>query len=69
MAPLRLIALRHDGNSSQGEGLWERGFLAEVGRAFRVWQTANQRVQNFEPGPSWVFYGYTAHVEEWSLDG
>ena len=43
--------------------------LAEVVRAFRVWQTANQRVQNFEPGPSWVFYGYTAHVEEWSLAG
>ena len=34
-----------------------------------IWQTANQRVQNFEPGPSWVFYGYTAHVEEWSLAG
>ena len=34
-----------------------------------IWQTANQRVQNFEPGPSWVFYGYTAHVEEWSLGG
>ena len=34
-----------------------------------IWQTANSRVQNFEPGPSWVFYGYTAHVEEWSLGG
>ena len=43
--------------------------LAEVGRAFHVWQTANQRVQNFEPVPSWVFYGYTAHVEEWTVPG
>ena len=67
-SPLPLTAgtlpVAHNG-SPLGEGL----FLAEVGRTFRVWQTANQRVQNFEPGPSWVFYGYTAHVEEWSLAG
>ena len=38
--------------------LRERGFfLREVGRAFRVWQTANW------PSP----YGYTAHVEEFLL--
>lgn len=34
-----------------------------------IWQTANQRVQGFEPGPSWVFYGYTSWVHEWSLGG
>ena len=51
--------------SPWGEGL----FLAEVDRAFHVRQTANSRVQNFEPGPSWVFYGYTAQVEEWSPGG
>ena len=67
-SPLPLTAgtlpVAHNG-SPWGEGI----FLAEVGRAFRVWQTANSRVQNFEPGPSWVSYGYTAHVEEWSPGG
>ena len=58
------LPVAHNG-SPWGEGL----LLAEVGRTFRVWQTANQRVQNFEPGTSWVFYGYTAHFEEWSPGG
>ena len=40
-----------------------------MGRAFRLRQKANQRVQNFEPGLAWGFYGYTAHVEEWSPGG
>ena len=33
-----------------------------------IWQTANQRVNGFAPGPSWVFYGYTSWIFEWSLD-
>ncbi|MEL6407481.1 MAG: ABC transporter substrate-binding protein [Chloroflexota bacterium] len=33
-----------------------------------IFHVANQRISGFEPGPSWVFYGYTAHVHEWSLD-
>jgi len=32
-----------------------------------IFQVANSRIQNFNPGPSWVFYGYTAHVHEWAL--
>ena len=32
-----------------------------------IWQTANNRVSGFEPGPSWVFYGYTSWLWEWSL--
>lgn len=32
-----------------------------------IWQTANQRIQGFEPGPSWVFYGYTSWLHEWTL--
>ncbi|MFQ3648465.1 MAG: ABC transporter substrate-binding protein [Anaerolineae bacterium] len=32
-----------------------------------IWQTANVRVQGFRPGPSWVFYGYTSWIHEWSL--
>lgn len=32
-----------------------------------IWQTANVRVQGFDPGPSWVFYGYTSWLHEWSL--
>ncbi|MCA9893663.1 MAG: ABC transporter substrate-binding protein [Anaerolineae bacterium] len=32
-----------------------------------IYQVANNRIQGFNPGPSWVFYGYTAHVHEWSL--
>ena len=34
-----------------------------------LFQTANQRVQGFEPGPSWVFYGYADFLWEWSLGG
>ena len=34
-----------------------------------IYQVANNRIGNFDPGPSWVFYGYTSHVHEWSLDG
>lgn len=33
-----------------------------------IFHVANTRIGNFEPGPSWVFYGYTAHVHEWTLD-
>ena len=36
-SPQPLCPAAHDGNPSQGEGL----FLAEVGRTFHVWQTAN----------------------------
>jgi peptide/nickel transport system substrate-binding protein len=32
-----------------------------------IFHVANNRVGNFVPGPSWVFYGYTAHVHEWTL--
>jgi peptide/nickel transport system substrate-binding protein len=32
-----------------------------------IYQVANQRILNFEPGPAWVFYGYTAYVHEWEL--
>jgi peptide/nickel transport system substrate-binding protein len=31
-------------------------------------QVANQRIGNFNPGPSWVFYGYTAYIHEWKLE-
>jgi peptide/nickel transport system substrate-binding protein len=33
-----------------------------------IWQTANKRVLNFNPGPSWVFYGYTSWLWEWELE-
>jgi peptide/nickel transport system substrate-binding protein len=33
-----------------------------------VFHVANNRIGNFVPGPSWVFYGYTAHVHEWTLE-
>ena len=33
-----------------------------------IFQVANQRVGNFNPGPAWVFYGYTAYINEWTLD-
>ncbi len=33
-----------------------------------VFQVANSRIGNFNPGPSWVYYGYTAHVNEWTLN-
>ena len=34
-----------------------------------IFQVANSRVGNFNPGPSWVFYGYTAYINQWTLDG
>jgi peptide/nickel transport system substrate-binding protein len=34
-----------------------------------IFQVANNRVGNFNPGPSWVFYGYTAYINQWTLDG
>ena len=34
-----------------------------------IWQTANSRVGNFNPGAAWVFYGYTDYVHEWTLEG
>lgn len=33
-----------------------------------IFHVANSRVSGFEPGPSWVFYGYTAHVHKWTLN-
>lgn len=33
-----------------------------------IWQTANKRVAGFNPGPNWVFYGYTSWLWEWSLN-
>lgn len=33
-----------------------------------IFQVANSRIQNFNPGASWVFYGYTAHVHEWEIE-
>lgn len=32
-----------------------------------IFQVANKRVANFNPGASWVFYGYTAYIHEWEL--
>jgi peptide/nickel transport system substrate-binding protein len=32
-----------------------------------VFQVANKRIGNFNPGPSWSLYGYAAHVHEWTL--
>ena len=32
-----------------------------------IFQVMNARVSGFNPGPSWVFYGYTDHVNEWSI--
>ena len=34
-----------------------------------IWQTANKRVQGFEPAAFWVFYGYTADIHNWTLEG
>ena len=33
-----------------------------------IFQVANSRIGNFNPGPSWVFYGYTAYINKWTLD-
>ncbi|MEP7290567.1 MAG: ABC transporter substrate-binding protein [Chloroflexota bacterium] len=30
-------------------------------------QVATSRVGNFNPGPSWVLYGYASHINEWTL--
>lgn len=32
-----------------------------------IYQVMNNRVTGFNPGPSWVFYGYTDHVTEWAI--
>lgn len=32
-----------------------------------IYQVMNSRVSGFNPGPSWVFYGYTDYVQEWSI--
>ncbi|MBK9122088.1 MAG: hypothetical protein IPM16_03060 [Chloroflexi bacterium] len=32
-----------------------------------IFHVANSRVGNFNPGPAWVFYGYTAYIHEWTL--
>ena len=34
-----------------------------------IWQTANRRIAGFEPAAFWVFYGYTADVHNWTLEG
>lgn len=31
-------------------------------------QVANSRIGGFEPGPSWVFYGYVNHVHKWTIN-
>jgi len=33
-----------------------------------IWQTANTRIGNFEAGPSWVFYGYTSDIHNWTIE-
>ncbi|MFN8373854.1 MAG: ABC transporter substrate-binding protein [Anaerolineae bacterium] len=33
-----------------------------------IFHVANSRIGNFNPGPSWVFYGYTAYINEWTLE-
>lgn len=34
-----------------------------------IWQTANSRISDFEPGSSWVFYGYTSDIQNWGIGG
>lgn len=34
-----------------------------------LFHVANKRIGGFEPGASWVFYGYSDHIHEWTLDG
>ncbi len=34
-----------------------------------IWQTANARVSGFEPAAFWVFYGYTADIHKWTVEG
>jgi peptide/nickel transport system substrate-binding protein len=33
-----------------------------------IFHVANSRIGNFNPGPAWVFYGYTAYIHEWTLE-
>lgn len=33
-----------------------------------LFHVANNRIGGFEPGPTWVFYGYVNHVHEWTLE-
>lgn len=33
-----------------------------------VFQVANKRIGNFNPGPAWVNYGYTSYIHEWTLE-
>ncbi len=33
-----------------------------------IFHVANTRIGNFNPGPAWVFYGYTAYIHEWTLE-
>lgn len=32
-----------------------------------MFHVSNQRVQGLEPGPTWVYYGYLDHVNEWLI--
>ena len=34
-----------------------------------IWQTANSRIAGFEPAAFWVFYGYTADIHNWTING
>ncbi len=34
-----------------------------------IWQTANARIDGFEPAAFWVFYGYTADIHKWGIAG
>ncbi len=34
-----------------------------------IWQTANTRISGFEPAAFWVFYGYTADIHKWTIEG
>jgi len=34
-----------------------------------IWQTANRRIAGFDPAAFWVFYGYTADIHNWTLEG
>jgi peptide/nickel transport system substrate-binding protein len=33
-----------------------------------IYQVANARIGNFNPGPSWVYYGYAGHLHTWTLN-
>ena len=34
-----------------------------------IWQTANTRIGGFDPAAFWVFYGYTADIHKWTIEG